>query len=789
MGTQSSCPCSHSSTESRVSRDSNSPKPQWDAVVDVAELRWWELEIPSGVVVVRKELREMSRNEQDRFARAMLKMRQNRDRPGTSPFFELAAYHGGFPPVPRADLPEYCTHGNPAFPTWHRGYMLEFERMLRRADMALGGDGNIGLPYWNWSKTRINGEVLPDVVRRELLSREFERDFLPTPPARDFRLAATNSDAQIGAQIEQGRIAHMAYASQHSIHWLQFASTSDASSRAPTIESPHNSIHMFVGGLMGSFQSSFHPVFWLHHCNVDRCFETYISHETDSLVEFERQHRRQARIQKGAGFPEGAFGPYPPFKNPNTGRTLHARDCFDCPSLGYSYDQLDPIIPPEMREPPYLVIFPKVDVKKLKHTYTLYVFVHSALDQFVPPTDVTPEAMANHPYFAGIGSIFFLNLPEGCENCAQRPAFDVIVDVTKVMHKQKLMPKQVKIACITADEEGVVAPVEQTPVPLPVFQGPRFSSLEDIYDKDKGHADDITALQELLARRKYHIMHGEMEQGKYCDNTEGAIYKLQKAAGLPESGRADIATRKALVHAVGMFEDKVLAERLQVGPGDTVQWYVDESTLPCYLRLESVAKDLETAFSQWEEASNIKFNRTEKANDAKVTISWADHTSKNEFHFDGPGGALAEARPDAIVFDSSERWEVTGAEHKHRQHLPWDELYFKLLPVALHEIGHVLGLDHSDNPIDVMSPFYLADRAQLSAEDKVRIKVLLGILDLQDVAGETPSAAPAESAPADSAAPSSDSPENKTSHLPDEEPHQPAAEALQKKKGRCCTVQ
>lgn len=47
-------------------------------------------------------------------------------------------------------------------------------------------------------------------------------------------------------------------------------------SRSPSIEAPHNSIHGMVGGLMGTFQSAFHPIFWLHHCNVDRILEKYL---------------------------------------------------------------------------------------------------------------------------------------------------------------------------------------------------------------------------------------------------------------------------------------------------------------------------------------------------------------------------------------------------------------------------------------------------------------------------------------------------------------------------------
>ena len=55
-----------------------------------------------------------------------------------------------------------------AFPGWHRAYLLEFERTLRKADMALGGDGNIGLPYWNWAEPKRNGEVFPSIIKDKL---------------------------------------------------------------------------------------------------------------------------------------------------------------------------------------------------------------------------------------------------------------------------------------------------------------------------------------------------------------------------------------------------------------------------------------------------------------------------------------------------------------------------------------------------------------------------------------------------------------------------------------------
>jgi hypothetical protein len=126
-----------------------------------AEARpWWEAELPLSPPVVRKEIRRMSRDEQERYANAVAKMMESVDGvPGSSQYFRLACYHGG----PKNELwnavGEFCVHRNEAFPGWHRAYLMDFERVMRCADMALGGDGMIGLPYWGWDEPEVNDEA------------------------------------------------------------------------------------------------------------------------------------------------------------------------------------------------------------------------------------------------------------------------------------------------------------------------------------------------------------------------------------------------------------------------------------------------------------------------------------------------------------------------------------------------------------------------------------------------------------------------------------------------------
>merc|ERR1719436_1509631 len=99
----------------------------------------------------------MPADEQKRFVAALKKLMENQSGPQTSEYFRIAGYHGW--PT------NFCHHAQETFPGWHRGYLVDLERALIKADQELGNDGNIGLPYWDWMEAEVDGQVLPKIIR------------------------------------------------------------------------------------------------------------------------------------------------------------------------------------------------------------------------------------------------------------------------------------------------------------------------------------------------------------------------------------------------------------------------------------------------------------------------------------------------------------------------------------------------------------------------------------------------------------------------------------------------
>ncbi|KAA8548046.1 hypothetical protein F0562_004693 [Nyssa sinensis] len=93
------------------------------------------------------------------------------------------------------------------------------------------------------------------------------------------------------------------------------------------------------------------------------------------------------------------------------------------------------------------------------------------------------------------------------------------------------------------------------------------------------------------------------------------------------------------------------------------------------------------AFDKWASVSHFTFSQIQDYTNADLKVSFHRRDHGDGLPFDGPGGTLAHAWSPSdgrFHYDADEQWSIGPVPNA-----------FDLETVALHEIGHLLGLGHS----------------------------------------------------------------------------------------------
>ncbi|GAB1310590.1 tyrosinase [Madurella fahalii] len=156
--------------------------------------------------------------------------------------------------------------------------------------------------------------------------------------------------------FDYGRTAEMVYRLlTYPLDFKSFATTArDATAVSASassvvldmnIEFIHNNIHYWVGGDGGHMSqipvATFDPIFWLHHCNLDRLFAIWQTLNPEKWFAADQTRPFDQKVI-GMGEVVTSKTPFRPFHKDEKGTVWNADDARDWFSLGYTYPELQP---------------------------------------------------------------------------------------------------------------------------------------------------------------------------------------------------------------------------------------------------------------------------------------------------------------------------------------------------------------------------------------------------------------------------------------------------------------
>ncbi|KAI3917822.1 hypothetical protein MKW92_028640 [Papaver armeniacum] len=239
---------------------------------------------------------------------------------------------------------------------------------------------------------------------------------------------------------------------------------------------------------------------------------------------------------------------------------------------------------------------------------------------------------------------------------------------------------------------------------------------------DTGRASDVVVgLSEL---KKYFHRFGYLPttDTNFTDNfdeqLESAVTLYQSKLGLPETGRLDSATLSQVMSPRCGVPDqshddhnKLLTTKhysfLKGRPSWNhsivplmLNYALSQERIIDYINISDIRVALERAFSTWSSVIPVDFTETQDYEHANITIGfyYGDHGDGDPFHDRVLGHATGPGPGAHLHFNAAKTWAVDFNSEKSKD-------AYDLETTAVHEIGHLLGMDHSNISKAIMWPY------------------------------------------------------------------------------------
>lgn len=354
-----------------------------------------------GAVPSRPDIHDLQ-NDQDKWNLYILAldMMQWTDQSFPTSWFAISGLHGvpfepwsEVYPTPGNEYTGYCHHQDVLFPTWHRAYVALYEQELcqRMQFIATTYTGpaknrfesaaaDCRAPYFDWAslpltsrdsmlpasigdnpKINVSGPHGTQTIDNPLFAYSFKPPnrgvFENVTPWADWtatRRAPTSTQPNAmsnNSVINTNLLLYMSQNQQRLYNLFTDYSNytifsnegwSTDTTRQDSLENLHDNLHAELGGHQGHMTivpfSAFDPLFFLHHCNVDRIFAIWQGLHPDSWIV--PQAARMNSYTTSVGQILDSASPLTPFYSNVNGDFWTSDMLRDTAALGYTYSEL-----------------------------------------------------------------------------------------------------------------------------------------------------------------------------------------------------------------------------------------------------------------------------------------------------------------------------------------------------------------------------------------------------------------------------------------------------------------
>lgn len=641
--------------------------------------------------------------------------------------------------------PQYCPHGVRHFLIWHTIYLLEFEFILNKYNQSKLTNEFISLPWLNIASIGddVNGNY--NFMTEPNITIQFDSRTITIPNPliggkinRNYREQKTKRNGYLKTKTRKQRnlmeITQTQLDNTLLITNYESLSSTDIPKKRTTIintislETPHNTIHTSVGGSGGSMSSvstaAHDPIFWLHHCNVDRYFYNWMKRITNNftikLTEKEILPETLDLIlvpffpnQLDLMITDNYFDYKLCFSN-NTKSYLKISDCIDLSQYNWEYEPIE-LKQKLMWKPQYFELI-GIPIPRESCDLKLYI-VPKQIDwnNVVKNNDEIEKYLAGSACWIGVNR----NVIQ-CDRC-ERTRTNVSIDITHYLLENSINKKNIFGYNLILEADGLS-------ITNPDGTFNKYSQEEIVADGKYLlvlDTDDILGVREFKFEQKY--IHTRFVQA--------IIYKLNKLGYIMD----DITNWNEIIGVIKKFESdwgmnwvelikmKITDKLINNSNNSNIVKFGDKIELLKKMFIEPYHSNIKIYYTtngfndfylnkinacinEWVEMFkvqniNVEFIYVEKIYNHMVGI---------EFNFVPIDGEYGTCGDTCLITNNVIKIDIDSQEDYQSFNGLFDL-------VVKHELGHSFGLPHNSNPKSIMHPFVSNLDKKVSQQDILNI--------------------------------------------------------------------